>query len=139
MIIVVTARGFVNGLTMCIEATMRTSKIFIVNTTSVLIHGGAIVSSIASSTVNIIVSTTISITGVIPTIVGTIVDGTVDGLKENIVAGITSHGIIIIAIINAAELTVRRAIMAKVLLISILGGGNDLPLMRDCAGSEKEQ
>ena len=96
-------------------------------TMSILILREAILCSSAGSTMNIAISTTIAMTGAIPTMIGTTEEGTVGGTRGTSVAGMAIHDIMITTI-NVAVGIVRRAIMAKVPLISILGGDNDLPL-----------
>jgi hypothetical protein len=63
---------------------------------------------------------------------------TVVGTEGSTVVGMAIHSIMIIVTINVAVSIVRHAIMVKVPLISILGGGSDSP-QRDCAIAEKEQ
>ena len=67
-------------------------------------------------------------TGQIPTMAVTTVGSTVGGTGGNTVDGMAILGIMVIVTINVAIGIVRRAIMAKVPRISILGGDNDLPL-----------
>jgi len=101
-----------------------------VNTIITLPPNGAIVASIVGSTKNTTIFTAIWITGMILTGTGMVVEA-VDGIRGILVDGMAIHGIMIITTINVVVGIVHHAIMAKVPLISTLGGDNDLPHKED--------
>ena len=75
---------------------------------------------------NIAIFTATWMIGMIPIGIGMVVGG-IGGILMD---GIAIHGIMIITITNVVVGIVRHPIMVKVPLISILGGGSDLSLVR---------
>ena len=131
--------GFSIVSTMPIKTITTVSETFMASITNIPTLKEAIVSSIGGSTVTTAIFTATWMTGMILTVTGMVVDGTVGGTRGILVDGMAIPGIMIITTINVVVGIVRRAIMAKAPLISILGGDNDLLHKGDCATSEKEQ